>query len=213
MEPTIYQRFGKRWLDTSAALLGLLFGSPVLLACAALVKTTSSGPVLFRQTRVGRNGRIFQILKFRTMVNGADRLGPGVTTRADSRVTAAGRLLRQTKLDELPQLWNVLTGEMSLVGPRPELPRYVALYTPEQRRVLEVRPGIADLASLAFRDEERLLAGVNNPLAYYESTLMPRKLALSLEGVSRMSLRYDLKLIAMTLLSVAPRVGQIPGHS
>ena len=204
MEFFIYRRFGKRVLDASAALLGLLLCSPLFFLCAVLVKVTSSGPVLFRQTRVGRNGRTFQILKFRTMVNGAERLGPGVTTRTDARVTTLGRLLRRTKWDELPQLWNVAMGDMSLVGPRPELPCYVALYTPEQKRVLEVRPGITDLASLTFRDEERILAGVDDPLAYYKSALMPRKLALNLEGIGRMSLRYDVQLIAMTVLGIAP---------
>ncbi len=199
----LYKRFGKRMVDVSAAFVGLIVFSPVFLLCAALVKCTSPGRVLFRQTRVGRNGRSFNILKFRTMVDEAERIGPGITARMDSRVTAVGRILRKTKLDELPQLANVLKGEMSLVGPRPELPKYVALYTPEQRLLLDVRPGITDVASLVFRNEEQILAEAECPLSYYENCVMPRKLSLSLEGVSRMSLGYDLRLIVMTVLGIS----------
>ncbi len=147
----------KRAFDLFFSVVGLLVLSPVLLLVAIAVKLSSRGPVLFRQQRVGLGGERFWMLKFRSMVENAEDLGLGVTRDGDPRITAVGRFLRKTKLDELPQLWNVLVGEMSFVGPRPEVPRYVAQYTPEQRRVLELKPGITDLATLEFRKEEEIL--------------------------------------------------------
>lgn len=191
----------KRLFDISASALGLLVLSPVFLTLALLVRFSSPGPVFYRATRVGRHGVPFRLLKFRSMVINADRLGPGVTGAADPRITPVGRFLRRTKLDELPQLLNVLRGEMSLVGPRPEDPRYVALYTAAQRRVLDVRPGITSPASIAYRHEESLLTGENWEQAYIER-LMPAKLELDLAYVQRASLRTDLALIFRTLARI-----------
>jgi lipopolysaccharide/colanic/teichoic acid biosynthesis glycosyltransferase len=149
----------KRSFDVVFAGLGLLVLSPLFLLLAIAVELSSRGPVLFRQQRIGKDGRPFCIVKFRSMVENAQDLGPGVTRDGDPRITAMGRFLRKTKLDELPQLWNVLVGDMSFVGPRPEVPRYVEKYTAEQKRVLALKPGITDVATLEFRDEEELLKG------------------------------------------------------
>ena len=157
MENRFYRQCGKRMLDVAASLVGLFALSPLFVVIALLVKSTSAGPALYRHQRMGRGGRSFGVLKFRTMCQDADQIGPAITTAADSRITPLGRHLRRLKLDELPQLWNVLIGEMSLVGPRPEAPGYVQLYSPEQRQVLSVRPGITDTASIAYRREEELL--------------------------------------------------------
>jgi lipopolysaccharide/colanic/teichoic acid biosynthesis glycosyltransferase len=150
---------------------------------------------------VGKNGELFRPFKFRSMAVGADQQGPGITAAGDARVTRAGRFLRRTKLDELPQLINVLRGDMSLVRPRPEDPRYVALYTPEQRRVLAVRPGITSAASLAYRHEEQLLAGADWETVYREQVL-PAKLAIDLDYLARRSLWSDLGLIVRTVGSM-----------
>jgi lipopolysaccharide/colanic/teichoic acid biosynthesis glycosyltransferase len=142
------------------------------------------------------------MLKFRSMREGAERIGPGITSAGDRRVTAFGAFLRKTKLDELPQLWNVLTGDMSLVGPRPELSRYVDLYDATQRIVLQVRPGITDPASIRYRHEERLLASSTDPERFYVETVMPNKLTLNLEYLSRMSVSEDVKVLFQTLRCV-----------
>lgn len=190
----------KRLFDIVAAGLGLLLLWPVLLAAAVWVKLDSPGPALFRQTRVGRLGVPFTIHKFRTM-----RVAPGaaITVGEDPRITRSGRVLRQTKLDELPQLWDVLRGAMSLVGPRPELPKYVELYPAELReRVLSVRPGITDPASLAFSHEAELLAAAADPEREYREFILPAKLRLSADYASRASLLTDLGLILATLRRV-----------
>jgi lipopolysaccharide/colanic/teichoic acid biosynthesis glycosyltransferase len=188
---------GKRLFDILAAALGLLLLAPLLLLVALWVRLDSPGPALFRQTRVGRFGVPFTIHKFRTM-----RVAPGaaITVGADPRITRAGRVLRQTKLDELPQLWDVLRGVMSLVGPRPELPKYVALYPAGLReRVLAVRPGITDPASLAFSHEAELLAAAADPEREYREVILPAKLRLSADYAATASLAADLRLIWITL--------------
>jgi lipopolysaccharide/colanic/teichoic acid biosynthesis glycosyltransferase len=193
----------KRLFDIAAAGLGLLLLWPVLLAAAVWVKLDSPGPVLFRQTRVGRFGVPFTIHKFRTM-----RVAPGaaITVGADPRITRAGHRLRQTKLDELPQLWDVLRGTMSLVGPRPELPKYVELYPADLReRVLSVRPGITDPASLAFSHEAELLAAAADPEREYREVILPAKLRLSADYAARANLATDLRLIVATLARVFER--------
>lgn len=193
----------KRAFDVLAAALGLLLLSPVLLAAAVWVKLDSPGPVLFRQTRVGRFGVPFTIHKFRTM-----RVEPGaaLTVGADPRITRSGQVLRQSKLDELPQLWDVLRGAMSLVGPRPELPRYVDLYPADLRaQVLAVRPGITDPASLAFSHEAELLAAAADPEREYREVILPAKLRLSADYAARASLATDLRLILATLARVVER--------
>ncbi|MET0517348.1 MAG: sugar transferase [Burkholderiaceae bacterium] len=193
----------KRLFDLLMALLGLLLLAPLLLALALWIKLDSRGPVLFRQQRVGRFGRPFLIHKFRTMAVDAPARGPQITIGADPRITGAGRFLRRTKLDELPQLWDVLRGAMSLVGPRPEVPRYVALYPQEQRRLLlSVRPGITDLASLQYRDESEQLARSADPERTYVDVVMPAKLALSTRYVQEASFAGDLRLIVATLATL-----------
>ncbi|NJO84250.1 MAG: sugar transferase [Blastochloris sp.] len=170
----------KQALDRVFAAFGLLCLSPLLAVIALRVKRSDGGPILYRARRVGQYGRPFALFKFRSMYVDADRRGPGITTQGDPRVTPIGRWLRRTKADELPQLFNVLIGDMHLVGPRPEDPRYVALYTPEQRRVLDVRPGITSAASLAYRHEEELLSG-DDWETTYRTEVMPAKLAIDLE--------------------------------
>ena len=198
---SIYARHGKRTLDLFSSVIGLLTLWPLLAIIACYIKFATSGPVLYRQTRVGQDGHQFQILKFRSMVVDASSRGFGVTVAGDSRVTRVGRFLRRYKLDELPQLWNVFCGDMSLVGPRPELPIYVAGYTSEQRLVLSARPGITDPASLAYRHEEELLAGHKDPEEYYRSNVLPDKLARGLSYIQQISLKNDLRIIMQTLMS------------
>jgi lipopolysaccharide/colanic/teichoic acid biosynthesis glycosyltransferase len=193
----------KRALDLLISILGLLLLSPLLLLLALWIKLDSRGPVLYRGKRVGKDGRPFVMYKFRTMVLGAERTGPAVTYKDDPRITKAGRFLRRTKLDELPQFFNVLRGQMSLVGPRPEDPSYVAFYTPEQRLVLSVKPGITGPTQLQYRDEASLLQGEGVDEEYV-TRLMPQKLKLDLEYVRTRSLLLDLRILwqtATTLLS------------
>jgi lipopolysaccharide/colanic/teichoic acid biosynthesis glycosyltransferase len=196
----------KRSFDLLASGAGLLVLSPVLLGVGLAVRLTSPGPALYRQERVGRRGHPFPLLKFRSMRLGADQTGPLVTGEGDPRITRLGRWLRGRKLDELPQLWNVFRGDMSLVGPRPEVARYVSHYTEQQRRALEVRPGITDPATLEYRDEELLLGAVE-PAAredHYIREVMPRKLQLNLRYLARAGFWSDLGVLARTLKALTP---------
>jgi len=196
----------KRLIDLLLAALGLIVLAPLLLAAMAWVRVDSPGPVLFRQERVGRGGRTFRIHKLRTMFVDAAKRGPAITELDDPRITRAGRWLRHYRLDELPQLIDVMAGHMSLVGPRPELPRFVALYPPELRdRVLAVRPGITDPAALEFADEAELLAGSADPERTYIEVILPRKLRQQAEYVQRASWASDLLVIARTLCMLAQR--------
>jgi lipopolysaccharide/colanic/teichoic acid biosynthesis glycosyltransferase len=194
----------KRALDLMLSIPALLVLSPLMLMLAAAILLSMGRPVLFRHERVGRDGRPFLVRKFRSMRNDGGS-GPAITGAGDPRVTTLGRFLRRTKLDELPQLLNVVAGGMSIVGPRPEVGRYVALYDGEQRQVLAVRPGLTDPASLAYRHEERLLGSVEEGARerFYIQEVMPRKLALSLEYVRNASLPCDLSLILRTIVAVA----------
>lgn len=189
----------KRTFDFLASLFGLLLLSPVILCIAVWVKCDSKGPIFYRQVRVGKDGREFKLLKFRSMRVGADRAGLLTLGDRDPRVTRSGFWLRKTKLDELPQLFNVLVGDMSLVGPRPEVPKYVALYTPEQREVLSVRPGITDTASVEMRNEAELMAQQADPEGYYVNVQIPLKIKLAKEYIAQQSLLSDLKLIVRTI--------------
>jgi lipopolysaccharide/colanic/teichoic acid biosynthesis glycosyltransferase len=196
----------KRLFDVIVAALGLLLLSPLLIAIALWIKLDSPGPVFFRQERVGRGGVLFRIHKFRSMRADAPLAGPQLTVGADPRITRAGQLLRRTKLDELPQLIDVLAGSMSLVGPRPEVPRYVALYPAALRdKVLSVRPGITDPASIEYRDESALLARATDPERVYIEQIMPAKLRCAASYVDRMSLANDVRLIGATLRSLWAR--------
>ena len=189
----------KRSFDILFAALGLLVLSPLLLLLAIAVRLSSRGQVLFRQQRIGKDGRPFYIVKFRSMVENAEDLGLGVTRDGDPRITAMGRFLRKTKLDELPQLWNVVVGDMSFVGPRPEVPRYVEKYTAEQRRVLALKPGITDLATLEFRNEEELLRTVADTERFYLEYCVPRKIELNLAYAARANVWEDTKIILRTV--------------
>jgi lipopolysaccharide/colanic/teichoic acid biosynthesis glycosyltransferase len=194
----------KRAMDITASAIGLLLLSPLLLGVALWVKLDSPGPVFFRQERVGRHGRPFRIHKFRTMVADAPQRGAQITVGADARITRAGQWLRGRKLDELPQLIDVLQGTMSLVGPRPEVPRYVALYPADVRaEVLSVRPGITDLASIEFRRENELLAAAADPEREYVQVVMPQKLEYARAYVQQASLLGDLQLIWRTVRVLA----------
>jgi lipopolysaccharide/colanic/teichoic acid biosynthesis glycosyltransferase len=175
---------------------------------AALIKLDDGGPVYFVQTRIGRWGRPFQMLKFRTMRVDPAQRGGLLTIGKDPRITRVGRFLRASKLDELPQLVNVLVGEMSLVGPRPELPKYVALYDASQRRVLDLRPGITDPASIAYRHESTLLGGASDPEALYIQSILPDKIRINLEYASRATILSDLAVITRTIIVL---VGLQPG--
>jgi lipopolysaccharide/colanic/teichoic acid biosynthesis glycosyltransferase len=188
----------KRFLDVVAAGLGLLLISPVLLAAAIAVRVTSSGQVFFRQERMGRGGRPFFILKFRTMVQNAATIGGPITFGNDPRVTPIGKLLRKTKFDELPQLINVLKGDMSLVGPRPEVRRYVEMFCEDYRTILQVRPGMTDLASIKYRDEQAILGSAADPEQEYVRVVLPEKIRLAREYVARQSLWLDLGIILRT---------------
>ena len=196
------QLAAKRAMDIvlSAAALCVLW--PVLLLIALAIVVDDPGPVFYRQVRVGRGGKPFRIFKFRTMVVDADKKGLSITVGRDSRITRVGALLRKTKLDELAQLLNVLCGQMSFVGPRPEVPRYVELYTPYQRQVLLVRPGITDYASIAYRNENDLLAGADDPERMYIETIMPDKIELNMKYLREISPLADVRLILKTIIAV-----------
>lgn len=193
-----YIRFGKRILDIIGAMATLVIAGPILFLCAVAVRLESRGPVFFRQWRVGQNAKPFRVMKLRTMIHGADAQGPKITASGDPRITTVGRFLRKTKLDELPQLFNVLRSEMSLVGPRPEVPEYTLKYSLAERKVLDAKPGITGPASLAHINEEQLLAGRPDKEHFYVTTIMRRKLQLDLAYCGKISLLRDLKNIFQT---------------
>ena len=190
-------------LDRAVAFVALLLLSPLLLVIAMAVRLTSRGPAIFRQVRVGQHGRLFEIYKFRTMADGADRAAANVSPKGDPRVTRVGSVLRASYLDELPQLFNVLKGDMALVGPRPETPEYVALYSSAERRVLTVRPGIAGPSTLGFMEEAAWLADVDDPAGHYESVLLHERVRLDLGYLDERSLRYDIALLCRQVIAIA----------
>ena len=192
----------KRAMDVAAALLILAILSPVLLLLAAAVKLDSPGPVFYRQVRVGRYNRDFRIFKFRTMVQDADHIGPAVTVGGDARITRVGRLIRKCRMDEFPQLFNVLNGTMSLVGPRPEVRRYVDAYTPEGMATLLVRPGVTAPSSIEFRDEDSILNGAEDPDRVYIERILPPKTELNLRYLDRISVPGDIKIMIRTIAAV-----------
>nr|WP_294810975.1 sugar transferase [uncultured Sphingomonas sp.] len=193
----------KRGFDIVLAAAGLLMLMPILVLCAGVVRLSSPGPIFFRQQRVGMGGRIFEILKFRTMRVAQSGKEAQITIGRDPRITGAGDFLRKWKLDELPQLWNVMVGDMSLVGPRPEVPKYVEMYPAAMRNlVLSVRPGITDPCSIYLRNESDILATAEDPERFYIDTLLPEKLRISGEYVASRSIFSDVGIIAQTVLSV-----------
>ena len=196
----------KRLFDLLLAGAGLLVLAPLGLVVALAIRLDSPGPVFFRQVRVGRHGREFRIHKFRTMRTDAEALGAQITVGADPRITRVGHWLRASKVDELPQLLDVLQGTMSLVGPRPEVPRYVALYPAALREtVLSVRPGITDLASIEYRDESAVLARATDPHREYVEVILPNKLRLAARYVEQQSLALDLAILARTVAAIVGR--------
>jgi len=194
----------KRWLDVVLAGLGGLTLAPVWLTIVVVMKLQDRGPVLYRGPRVGRNGQVFHMCKFRTMVIDADRLGGPSTPDDDPRITKSGIFLRRHKLDEIPQLLNVLRGEMSIVGPRPQVLSDVERYSDAERRLLDVRPGITDWASIRFRDEGVILAGHADPDLAYDELIRPEKIRLGLEYVDRLSLRTDIRILIATVKALRP---------
>ena len=195
----------KRLFDVLVSSVMSVLLSPLLLVLAFSVKFSSKGPVFYMQERIGKNEKPFRIFKFRTMFLDADKKGLLTVGGRDPRVTSVGYFLRKYKLDELPQLFNVVLGEMSLVGPRPEVKRYVEMYSVEQRKVLEVKPGITDYASIEYSNENELLGKADDPEKMYVEEIMPAKLKLNLRYVQEKNFFVDLKIILKTVLKILPR--------
>jgi lipopolysaccharide/colanic/teichoic acid biosynthesis glycosyltransferase len=199
----------KRILEVVGSALGLLLLLPVLAVVAVIIKLDSAGPVFFRQERVGRGGRSFRIFKFRSMVVGASRAGTALTVHGDTRITRVGKFLREHKLDELPQFINVLAGDMSIVGPRPEVPEFMKFYTPDQRAIiLSMRPGITDYAAILFRDESSRLDRESDPVDFYRREIMPAKFACYERYSREIGVLNDLRIILATMLLLV--TGQVP---
>lgn len=192
----------KRCLDVILSCIAILILSPVLLIIAAIIKLDSKGPVYYRQKRVGKDGVEFLMVKFRTMYEDADKRGLLTMNAADNRITGIGRFLRKYKLDELPQFFNVLAGYMSIVGPRPEVKKYVDLYTPEQRNVLSVLPGITDIASIRFKNEAEVLAKQSDPESYYIKHIMPEKIRLNQVYLASPTIGNYFRIIFLTITNV-----------
>jgi len=193
---------GKRIFDLFSSAVGLIILSPLFLLIAILIKLDSTGPVFFKQKRIGLRGKMFNIYKFRTMLANTKGEDRQITIGLDSRITRRGRILRKFNLDELPQLINVLKGEMSLVGPRPEVPKYVELYSEGQKKVLSVKPGMTDYASIEFNKENEILASSSHPKDDYVRKIMPQKIILNLKYINDRSILLDFKLILRTLREI-----------
>ena len=202
LDRSIIQNVSRRLLDLTFATLSLIGLLPLVMLCALLVRIQSPGPIIYRAKRVGRGGRIFEMYKFRTMVANAGSLGTGLTIYGDSRITKLGRFLRWTKWDEIPQFLNVIKGDMSIIGPRPEAPEYVEYYTKNQKQVLQVRPGITGPAQIANRDEEEKLKGHADPEQYYITQLMPRKLEIDLNYIEKQGVASDLLWLVKTFFVI-----------
>ena len=195
----LYRKYIKRIFDFIASFIGLLLLFPFFLIVAFLIKKEDGGSVFFRQIRVGQNGRLFKIYKFRTMVEDAEKLGAQITKGDDPRITRIGKILRKYKIDELPQLINVLKGDMSLVGPRPEVPKYVEVFKEDYKEILKVKPGITDYASLEYKDENELLKNTDNPEEVYLKQILPEKIKYYKRYIKDISFWTDLKLIFRTI--------------
>lgn len=190
----------RRIMDIFGAVFGIWVTGPIMAAAALWVKLDSPGPIFYRQQRIGQYGKPFRIFKFRTMVTDADKIGTLITVGGrDPRITNSGFWLRKFKIDELPQFFNVLFGEMSFVGPRPEVKKYVDLYTPEQRKILDVRPGVTDIASIAYRNENEILERKADPEAYYQSVIMQRKIKLNHLYLAKRNVCTDISIILKTV--------------
>ena len=194
-----FNLFIKRLFDILASLFGILVMAIPMIIISIAIKLDSKGPVFFKQKRVKKNNKDFTILKFRTMVVDAPKLGMAITVGDDSRITKVGKFLRKTKLDEFPQLFNVLVGDMSFVGPRPEVRKYVDMYSDSDKDILKIRPGITDLASIKYRDESEILDKSDNPEKTYVEEIMPNKIELNKQYIENINLLNDIKIILQTL--------------
>lgn len=192
----------KRLFDILSSAIAFILLSPILIVLAVAIMIDSKGGVFYKQKRIGKNGKAFMLYKFRSMRTGSDRKGLITVGSNDDRTTKVGRFIRKYKLDELPQLINILKNDMSVVGPRPEVEKYVQLYTAEQRKVLSVKPGLTDLASLAYINENEILGRAKDPEKTYVEQIMPAKLRLNLEYIEKQSFWFDLKIIAKTLMRI-----------
>ncbi|MDY5795761.1 MAG: sugar transferase [Fusobacterium gastrosuis] len=191
----------KRTFDLFFSLFGIIFFFPIFLLISILIKLDSKGEIIFKQTRVTKDGKEFKIYKFRTMMKETEG-NKQITVGKDNRITKVGSFLRKTKLDELPQLFNIIKGEMSFVGPRPEVPKYVAYYTDEQKEILKVRAGITDYASIYFSNESEILGQQNDPEKYYIEEIMPHKIKLNKKYINNMGIITDIKIIILTILKI-----------
>ena len=197
-----YLRYGKRYFDLFVSIVSLVVLLPVFLLVAVAIKLEDGGPIFFFQERVGRDFSTFKVVKFRTMTTDPQVAGPLVTSENDKRITKVGKILRKLKIDELPQIFNVLRGEMSIVGPRPEVPKYVKLFEKEYRKLLTVRPGMTGYASVVFRNEEQVLSRYTEPEIGYVTEILPKKIELELIYVSRVSFILDIKIFLWTFLKI-----------
>lgn len=192
----------KRMFDILMSFIGIIILLPLMIIIGIIIKLTSKGPILFKQIRVTKNSKLFQIYKFRTMRENSEG-NKQITVGNDSRITGIGKILRKTKLDEIPQLFNVIKGEMSLVGPRPEVPKYVELYNDEQKKILQVPAGITDYASIYFSNESELLGKADNPEKFYIEKIMPYKIELNQKYIENINIFTDIKIIILTILKIA----------
>jgi lipopolysaccharide/colanic/teichoic acid biosynthesis glycosyltransferase len=202
MQDNFYTKYGKRIFDFIASLIGLILLSPFLVIIGVLVKISDKGPVFYRSKRVGQNFKPFYLLKFRTMVVNAEELGPSITKGGDQRITKIGKFLRKYKLDELPQLWNVVKGELSLVGPRPEVEKYISFYKDDYKEILKIKPGITDYAAIKFKNEEEILAKFEDVEKAYIENVLPAKIKLYKTYLNEIGFLTDLKIIFKTLWGI-----------
>jgi len=197
--------YGKRIFDVATSIIGLIVLLPLFIIIAILIKLNDKGPIFYKQKRMGQDFKPFELLKFRTMVVNADKIGPAVTKDGDPRITKIGKFLRKTKLDELPQLWNVIRGDMSIVGPRPEVEKYIQYYKDDYKEILKVRPGITDYATIKFRNEEEILSKYNDTESAYIKYVLPEKIRLYKTYIKEISFFTDLKIIFWTLWRIVSK--------
>ncbi len=202
IKDSFYTKYGKRIFDFSISFLALSLISPIFFLIGILIKIESSGPIFFTQVRIGQNFCKFRLYKFRTMVQNAPLIGPSITRRGDPRVTNIGKFLRHYKIDELPQLINVLKGEMSLVGPRPEVEKYVKIYISDYNEILKLKPGITDYAAITFRNEEEILQSYSDPEIGYIDEILPKKIKLYKRYLKDVGFFTDLKIILKTIIKI-----------
>jgi lipopolysaccharide/colanic/teichoic acid biosynthesis glycosyltransferase len=205
MPNNFYTKYGKRIFDVVASIIGLIVLLPVFIVIAILIKLNDKGPIFYKQKRIGQNFKPFELLKFRTMVVNADKIGPAVTKDGDQRITKIGKFLRKTKLDELPQIWNVIRGDMSIVGPRPEVEKYIQYYKDDYKEILKFKPGITDYATIKYRSEEEILSKYNDTESAYIKYVLSEKIKLYKTYIKKISFLTDLKIIFWTLWRIVSK--------